>query len=633
MRVERATLINFRSHKHTVVTFERINFVRGMNRTGKSGIAMAIEMTLAGRCAVTDEGGKGFEQLIRQDEQRATVKLECSCATITLTLDRTVGRTLKVETGRGTPEGLTILGKQAQEWIAENIATPDVVNASLNAWRFMKSGDNEQAALLARVLLPAKLELSSDVTAWLAGSGLAIVERSSLFGTIEATHKAISTARTDVNRTLRDMKAITEPEPVVGSSATIKEKLDQLRTEHDALNQRLFTATHEDEITERRKVRLATVDTELKVAAVAVLDASKKLLSTEDRTQLEQKATLRNRQEQLRETLTLERANLDRIAEALDYADDGRCAACKQPLPADVRTAGITTLNKRRTESKKIIERLEKELRASLDGEAAAKQIAADNANRKLHQEAETTLERWRQEERDLTGSVSVVSSIDASESETIESLREKIAALQAKVTRGLDLLGSTAAREEQHAVYQRQLKLKINAERKLSDLEKLLEYFGPRGIKAKLIAERLDMFTERVNAVLDWWGYSLSFSIEPYALTITEVDGPALTPKQLSDSERYRLGVAFGIAIADWTGLRLLIADGADILDKTDKWQLAQALLQSDLEQAIVTSTGVAGTFDAAGTAFYTLSKSGGVTATEVDAITEVVEEAHATR
>jgi hypothetical protein len=630
MRVERATLINFRSHKHTVVTFERINFVRGMNRTGKSGIAMAIEMTLAGRCAVTDEGGKGFEQLIRQDEQRATVKLECSCATITLTLDRTVGRTLKVETGRGTPEGLTILGKQAQEWIAENIATPDVVNASLNAWRFMESDDNEQAALLARVLLPAKLELSSDVTAWLAGSGLAIVERSSLFGTIEATHKAISTARTDVNRTLRDMKAITEPEPVVGSSATIKEKLDQLRTEHDALNQRLFTATHEDEITERRKVRLATVDTELKVAAVAVLDASKKLLSTEDRTQLEQKATLRNRQEQLRETLTLERANLDRIAEALDYADDGRCAACKQPLPADVRTAGITTLNKRRTESKKIIERLEKELRASLDGEAAAKQIAADNANRKLHREAETTLERWRQEERDLTGSVSVVSSIDASESETIESLREKIAALQAKVTRGLDLLGSTAAREEQHAVYQRQLKLKINAEGKLSDLEKLLEYFGPRGIKAKLIAERLDMFTERVNAVLDWWGYSLSFSIEPYALTITEVDGPALTPKQLSDSERYRLGVAFGIAIADWTGLRLLIADGADILDKTDKWQLAQALLQSDLEQAIVTSTGIAGTFEASGTAFYTLSKVEGITATEVDAITEAVEAVH---
>jgi len=174
-----------------------------------------------------------------------------------------------------------------------------------------------------------------------------------------------------------------------------------------------------------------------------------------------------------------------------------------------------------------------------------------------------------------------------------------------------------------------KQVKERERAELQVAELEKLLVYFGPRGIKAKLIAERLDLFTEHVNGVLDQWGYSLAFSIEPYTLRITETDpetgfvGPALSPNQLSASESYRLGVAFSMAIAYWTNLRLLVADGADILDKDDKWTLAQAFLQSDLEQAIMTSTGIAGTFEAAGTAFYTLSKSCGITALEIDAVT----------
>src|SRR5277367_4265108 len=129
-RLQKITLKKFRSHRHTVLPLERVTFVRGLNKSGKSSVAMGVAMVLSGRCDVTDEGGKGFEELIEEGAQNATVALTYDDdLTLSLVMDRTAGRTYKVETPQRT-----ILGKQAQQWIAENIAPPDVVSAALNAW-------------------------------------------------------------------------------------------------------------------------------------------------------------------------------------------------------------------------------------------------------------------------------------------------------------------------------------------------------------------------------------------------------------------------------------------------------------------------------------------------------------------
>jgi len=628
MKIDRVKLRNFRSHGHTVIAFERVNFIRGMNRSGKSGVAMAVEMALAGRCAVTDEGGKGFEQLIQEGQQTATVVLECGTVTITLTLDRSTGRTLKVQTAVGTENERTMLGKQAQEWIAEHIGTPDVINATLNAWRFMKLNANEQASLLARVLLPAKLELEPEVNAWLAGSKLSVVERPSLFGTIEATYKAIAAARTDVNRKLRDLKAIVEPDPPNGSREAVKEKLAYLESEQVALNEKLRVRSTAEAVAKQTAAQRISIEKEIEAINATLPDLRANVLTNEARKELDIKAKLRERQTELRTTLIAERANLAKIQDILSHEDDSVCPTCKTQLSAELREVRNTLFIPFRTnaaEAKATIDRLEKELKGAIDGEAAARQVVADNANRQTFRDAEVALNRWQDQLDAINASKS--EPLDATES--IAGLQSNLAELKARIAKGMDALVTIATLEEQQAAYQRQVKERKRGEIQLVELEKLLEYFGPRGIKAKLIAERLDLFTERVNGVLNQWGYSLHFTIEPYSLLITETDtetgavGLALNPNQLSASEGYRLGVAFAMAIADWTGLRLLIADGADILDKNDKWTLAQVFLQSDLEQAIMTSTGIAGTFEAAGTAFYTLSKSSGMTALEVDAVT----------
>ncbi len=61
---------------------------------------------------------------------------------------------------------------------------------------------------------------------------------------------------------------------------------------------------------------------------------------------------------------------------------------------------------------------------------------------------------------------------------------------------------------------------------------------------------------------------------------------------KRCSESEQFRFGVAFQIALAAVTGIRFAVIDGADILDKEIRKMLTGVLLTSGLDQAIVLAT-----------------------------------------
>lgn len=622
MRIDNVKLRHFRSHRHTSVQLERINFIRGLNKSGKSGIALAIEMALSGRCAKTDEAGKGYEQLIEWGSQAATVVLECPDAVISITLDRITGRTFKVELC-----GRVILGKQAQEWVAENIGAPDIINAALNAWRFIRMSEREQSSLLARVLLPEKLELSSEVQTWLASNRLSIVERPTLFATIEATHKAITFARTEVNRKIRDLKAAVEPEPITGSRDEIKVKLTALQTEQTDINEKILILSNREAIAKQTAEQ--AVDRKKQIEAKEkYLRELPLLLTSDELTHLRKIAALRPRHLEINSMLAAERATLANIEQTVErlgkFDEQGICPTCKTQLTEETRKAMFKPLLDAQNQARAAIKRHEKELADGGDVEAAAIELHGDSLKREGRLQMSSELEQLKVRHAQLEDTSSMRNESPHIE-ETIEALQQQLETLKPRIVRGLDALVKMVEREEEQKVYRAQMAERDTANTRLTELQKLLDYFGPEGIKAKLIAERLDLFTERVNTVLAWWGYSLSFTIEPYELRIRELDAPhiVLSPSQLSESESYRLGIAFALAIAEWTGLKFLIADAADILDKQDKWNLAQALLESDMDQAILISTGVAGTFEAAGTAFFTLSKSGGITATELDAST----------
>jgi hypothetical protein len=61
----------------------------------------------------------------------------------------------------------------------------------------------------------------------------------------------------------------------------------------------------------------------------------------------------------------------------------------------------------------------------------------------------------------------------------------------------------------------------------------------------------------------------------------------------QLSESERFRFSIAFQIALATVTGIRFVVIDRADVLDKERRKLFTGMLLHSDVDQAIVLATG----------------------------------------
>jgi hypothetical protein len=623
-------LKHFRSHRHTFLELNQVTFIRGLNKTGKSAIGLAIEMLLAGRCRVTDEGGKGFESLITEGENQAQITVEGDLGTFTLTLDRTAGRTLRAELTNGT----VLMQKQAQQWIAENVAAPDIVNAAANAWRFFRLGETDQSSLLARVLLPAKLELDPHINEWLKTNKLALLQRPTLFQTIQATYDAITTARTEVNRRVRDLKNIEEPEAYQGSSDSVKARLQDLEKERDKAKAKLAGRESKAALIEqkRKDIQDANANVVEKQRQIAEIKAS--LLPKEERDTLTETLNLKAKKAQLEADLNTQEQLFHELGEIINQIaesfESGVCPTCQAAVSEKKKADILSPHLKRQNDMASFIANLKKSLVQIGNIDDADRALAADNQRlNKLNHLTAELVSLGAIAEQHLTSLAQIeaanVQQLDLTED--LGELEKQAIDIQLRIEKGMEALVKVSKLEAEHANYQRKLKERSDATQRLEELEKLIAYFGPKGVKAKLIAERLDVFTSRVNRVLEWWRYSLRFIIEPYSLHLVDAQtGIALNPKQLSDSEVYRLGVAFAVAIAEWTGFKILIADGADILDKHDKWQLAEAIYQTDLDQAIVTSTGLAGTFEAPRTTFYTLSKSEGTSIAEHDDIEEAV-------
>ena len=87
---------------------------------------------------------------------------------------------------------------------------------------------------------------------------------------------------------------------------------------------------------------------------------------------------------------------------------------------------------------------------------------------------------------------------------------------------------------------------------------------------------------------------YTRKFTLAPLGIRVTSSNDEqiGLSLKQLSESERFRLGVVFQIALATVRGVRFVVIDLADLLDK-ERRKLTGLLLHSDIDQAIVLATG----------------------------------------
>jgi hypothetical protein len=100
--------------------------------------------------------------------------------------------------------------------------------------------------------------------------------------------------------------------------------------------------------------------------------------------------------------------------------------------------------------------------------------------------------------------------------------------------------------------------------------------------------------FAQTLNTHLAVFGYACNFTLDPFEIGVTSSKDNhcGLSLKQLSESERFRFSVAFQLALATATGIRFIVIDRADVLDRERRKLLTVLLSNSDVEQAIVLAT-----------------------------------------
>lgn len=165
------------------------------------------------------------------------------------------------------------------------------------------------------------------------------------------------------------------------------------------------------------------------------------------------------------------------------------------------------------------------------------------------------------------------------------------LSTLRTRIAKGRDNL---AAAEGQHAAarawgaYDEQQTALVQDQ---AVLERLCVAYGPKGIRERLLGERLGALTARVNTILVHFGRQVSFTTEPWSVRLAGVP-PAL----MARSALFRVGLAFQIALAQVTGLKVAILDGIDILDGPNRAALfavvERALAEGWVEQVVILAT-----------------------------------------
>ena len=163
--------------------------------------------------------------------------------------------------------------------------------------------------------------------------------------------------------------------------------------------------------------------------------------------------------------------------------------------------------------------------------------------------------------------------------------------ALRQRIATGEDNLALAREINKRWDDYDTALAKSITLTAQADDLDALVAAFGAKGIGGKLLAERLGALVASVNGALRGFQMVLTVSSEPWAVKVN-----GRHPVLMSASERFRAGVALQIALAEVTGARWVLIDGADVLGTANRSELFGLLLQAvgenRIEQAIVTAT-----------------------------------------
>src|SRR6266849_7776735 len=563
MKIMTLTLKNFRSHQETVLDLDRFNFVRGPNASGKSSIQMALEYLFTGRCEITDAAGRGAESLIRTGAK----ELEVSA---TLEGGETICRRRTPRSHIVELDGNRVPVDAAEASLEKRLGSADVLSAVLNAGRFIEMSEAEQKRLLAQVVDAGKVDIPEDI-----GNTLRAMNeeqpRLTCVADIEAAHRRFYDLRTDASRSLKAVGQMEKPDipSDLPSVHEVKKKLEELRQQKERL---IAQKAEADTSWESAQARLKQLQAEIE-------EASSEILSPRQEQELLQLESQRDHVEKLRQELTDLIAEQKAVETSLATAQGlkDKCPTCGQPISDEAKAVEMASLRERLANIEGLIQGTREELNEYTEIEVATPRL-------ERHRKALAKRAKLVQEQ----------SKLQAVQRPNDDALESRMTILVERINKGERVLEKAQQGESTRDRWEWHVREKSALETRIGLLEMLTEFFGPNGAIMRQSSGQIGSFTESLNRHLKGFGYTCDFTLNPFEIVVMFSTGLGPLPlKHLAESERFRFGIAFQLALATVTGIRFVVIDRADVLDKVRRKLLTGLLLKSDLDQAIVLATG----------------------------------------
>ncbi|MHB8526205.1 MAG: AAA family ATPase [Candidatus Acidiferrales bacterium] len=564
MRITTLTLKHFRSHVETKLELGRFNFVRGPNGCGKSSIQMALEYLFTGRCAMTDAAGRGAEALIRSGEK----ELEVSA---TLESGETICR-------RRTPRSqiVEINGKRvpvdaAETFLTKQFGSADVLSAVLNADRFVEMPEADQRRLLAQLVEAGKVEIPAEIRDALRAINEEPPKLASVVD-VEAAHKRFYDLRTEANRALKALGQMEKPDVPsdLPNVQEVRSKLEELRQQKERL---IAQKAESDACWQNAQARLKQVQLEIEEASSEILSPSQE----QELLQLEsQRSHTEKLQQELTELIAEQRTVQKALATAQGFKD--KCPTCGQPISAAAKAKEVEALGERLADLEGLIQGTREELNEFGNLEVARSRL--ESHRRALARRAKLLEEQ------------SQVQAVQKPEGADLEG---RMTILTERINKGERVLEKAQQGQSTQQTWEAHVRDKASLETRIGLLDKLVEFFGPTGAMMVQASGRIGSFAESLSAHLAAFGYACNFTLDPFEVrVISSTDNHCgLSLKRLSESEQFRFSIAFQIALATATGIRFVVIDRADVLDRSRRKELTALLLSSEIDQAIVLATG----------------------------------------
>ena len=609
MKIGRLEIKQFKCYEDEEILFnEPLSIIRGSNTGGKTSIAQAIQLSFTPQCAGTDPRGAGADDKIKLGADKAIITLGVDTARGPMQIVTTYGpgkkgREQRIIPGNGGPDNKALV-EGFEKFL---LISRDRLGCIADSRYFITEKPAEQKAILAALVLPTSHQFDPEIVALVEKHFGAFNWASNPVALIDQVYAGAYEARKAAKAGLAAIYLPAAPEqPEYPDQKGIQDGLYDLRKRAAAEAAKIKRGDSskvgrlEAEIAQH-EARATTLAAEIEKLRATLTEIQAARLAGPAIGKHQKIAAGRAKLDELQGKLD---ANSRKIEEAFTAQEiyrnmltEGVCERCTQPISAEFVNGKIAAFSKEIDAASEVQKKLTAE-RKALGDVAGAEQILAaqieleaEQANKQAQlKDAEARSSMAAGAIKDLQSALTQARAADQKPADTsaLDAVNAEIAVWEARLGPAVQyeatikqIEQATAKRAEQQA--------------KVDDLEKLCDEFGPKGIKAKLIAEHIGNFNATMNDVFAAWGYEARLTMEPYSFDFrSPKSAPYFLPvKEASGMEGLGFAVALQAAVAIYSKIRMVVVDQCDVMEGMQRNRLLGALKslvdEGKLDQAIV--------------------------------------------